>query len=60
LDHLITATDEELIPPEMLATGRDLVNTAVKLVNGYMNYLKRAGKKSAVHEDSAEYLTNNR
>ena len=37
LDHLITATDEELISPEMLATGRELVNTAVKLINGYMN-----------------------
>jgi four helix bundle protein len=57
LDHLITATDEELIPSEMLATGRELVNTAVKLINGYMRYLKRAGKKSAVREEPAEYLT---
>ena len=59
MDHLITATDEELISPEMQASGRDLVNTAVKLINGYMNYLKRAGKKSAVHEDPAEYVTEN-
>ena len=59
LDHLITAFDEKLIPPEMLSTGRRLVNTAVKLLNGYMNYLKRAGKKSAVHEDPAEYVTGN-
>ncbi len=47
LDHLITAQDEDLIPDEMLKRGRELVNTAVKLVNGYMNYLKRAGKQSS-------------
>jgi hypothetical protein len=46
-----------MIPSEMLATGRDLVNTAVKLINGHMNYLKRAAKKSAVREDVAEHLT---
>ena len=37
LDHLITAHDEELIQTNMLSKGRDLVNTAVKLINGYMN-----------------------
>ncbi len=59
LDHLITATDEELIPSEMLATGRELVNTAVKLINGYMSYLRRAGQEQTVREEPAEYLTNN-
>jgi len=44
LDHLITANDEEMIPSEMLNEGRVLVNEAVKLLNGYMNYLKRASK----------------
>ena len=57
LDHLITAHDEGLIPDEMLKKGRELVNTAVKLVNGYMNYLKKAGNKSTVRENSEEYLT---
>jgi len=42
LDHLITASDEDMISDEMLANGRELVNTAVKLLNGYMNYLKKA------------------
>ncbi len=42
LDHLITATDEELISEEMLCRGRDLTGTAVRLISGYMNYLKRA------------------
>jgi len=59
LDHLITAYDEGFIPEEMLKKGRELVNTAVKLVNGYMNYLKRAGNKSTIREDPAEYLTTN-
>ena len=45
LDHLITAHDENMISLEMLDKGRELVNNAVKLINGYMNYLKRADKK---------------
>ena len=44
LDHLIAANDEEMISDEMLSDGRVLVNEAVKLLNGYMNYLKRASK----------------
>jgi len=44
LDHLIAANDEEMISSEMLNEGRVLVNEAVKLLNGYMNYLKRAAK----------------
>src|SRR2546427_10983736 len=41
LDHLITGRDEELLPEDLLVRGRDLVATAVKLLNGYMRYLKR-------------------
>lgn len=55
LDHLITAYDDGLIPAETLSKGRDLVNTAVKLINGYMNYLKRASKEQAVKEPPAPY-----
>src|SRR5437667_3277012 len=42
LDHLITGNDEEFISTELLNRGRTLVGQAVKLLNGYMNYLKRA------------------
>jgi four helix bundle protein len=42
LDHLITGNDEELISTELLDRGRVLANEAIKLLNGYMNYLKRA------------------
>jgi four helix bundle protein len=47
LDHLITGNDEEFIAAESLARGRALVNQAVKLLNGYMNYLKRASASTA-------------
>jgi len=47
LDHLITAYDEGFIDADTLSKGRDLVNTAVKLINGYMSYLKRAAKDSS-------------
>jgi four helix bundle protein len=41
LDHLIAAVDEDLIGEELLARARELVGHAIKLLNGYMNYLKR-------------------
>ena len=41
LDHLITAMDEELIADKLVARGRELVGHTVRLLNGYMNYLKR-------------------
>jgi len=44
LDHLIAANDEDMISDEMLSEGRDLVNQAARLLNGYMNYLKRASQ----------------
>src|SRR6059058_5386027 len=42
LDHLITASDEALLPPPLIERGKVLVHGAVKLLNGYMSYLKRA------------------
>ena len=44
LDHLITAHDEDMISPEMLEKGRNFINHSIRLINGYMNYLKRAAK----------------
>jgi four helix bundle protein len=42
LDHLITSCDEELLSEEFLLRGRELVASAIRLLNGYMAYLKRA------------------
>ena len=55
LDHLITGTDEELIRSELLTEGRELVNGAIRLLNGYMNYLKRAQKSGG-----SDPITDNR
>ena len=46
LDHLITANDEDLISDELLAEGREIVNQAVKVTNGYIAYLQRTAKAS--------------
>jgi len=46
LDHLITAHDEGLISDTQLNHGRELVYRAIKLLNGYMNYLSKAGKRA--------------
>jgi four helix bundle protein len=43
LDHLITANDESLVSNELLQKGRELTGAAIRLLNGYMAYLKRAG-----------------
>ena len=42
LDHLITAHDEEMISDPLLEEGRTKVDFALKLINGYMAYLRRA------------------
>src|SRR5689334_7996801 len=46
LDHLITSFDENLLSEAFLVRGRQLVATAIRLLNGYMTYLKRANTNS--------------
>ncbi len=42
LDHLITGVDENLLPEHCLVKGRALIEQANKILNGYINYLKRS------------------
>lgn len=49
MDHLQTACDEGLISEEIFNQGEALVWDAVKLTNGYMNYLKKANDPMASH-----------
>jgi four helix bundle protein len=42
IDHLIAAADEQMIGIELLTEGKRLANEAIRLLNGYMAYLKRA------------------
>ena len=44
LDHLICAHDEGLLSDDILDEGRDLFDEALKLLNGYMAYLKRSAE----------------
>jgi len=46
LDHLITAVDEELIEESLLSEGRQLLDAAVRLINGYVAYLKGAAARA--------------
>lgn len=44
LDHLITAHDEKMIDKQRLLQGHDPVEAAVKLLNGYLRYLRTQAK----------------
>jgi len=48
LDHLITASDDALISQELVEKGRSLITSAIKLINGYMAYLKRAASEKSI------------
>ena len=51
LDHLITAKDEGMVSDELFVRGRGLVIRGVKLLTGYMNYLKRARTRSSAGDE---------
>lgn len=57
LDHLITASDEGIIPETMLLKGRELVDTANRLINGYIRYLE-SHRASRTSEEPATYSGN--
>lgn len=59
LDHLTVAHDENFIPAELLQTGRELTLRAVRILNGYLDYLKRAATGSAPAPRAAAPITNN-
>lgn len=42
VDHMITASDEELISKDLLDQGRAIASKAVALLNGYISYLRKA------------------
>ncbi len=45
LEHIITAHDEQLIQPNILEQARALFEDAIKLINGYINYLYKSANK---------------
>lgn len=58
LDHLITANDEGYVSDELLIEGRQVFENAKRLLDGYMNYLQRAGTSSSIREDELMYGNN--
>lgn len=42
LEHLITAYDEKYITSEVLKDMKEQHEVCIKLINGYMNYLKKS------------------
>jgi four helix bundle protein len=46
LDPLIAARDESLIDDDVLARARHHVDEAIRLLNGYLKYLKSAAARS--------------
>ncbi len=48
IDQLITAKDEKYIDDDEYQKGRELIDKAIQLVNGYINYLVRAKKNQRI------------
>ncbi|MBC8319425.1 MAG: four helix bundle protein [Bacteroidetes bacterium] len=46
IDQYITAKDESYINDEEYNGGRELLNKAIGLLNGYINYLEKAKKNN--------------
>ena len=46
IDHLICAYDEKLIDKETLKDYKDKVENCVKILNGYIAYLKKASEST--------------
>ena len=59
IDQLITAQDENYISNEEYKKGRSLINDALGLLNGYINYLNSAKtkKKSNTRDITEEELS---
>ena len=51
LDHLITCNDDELITGDLLIEGRALFDHALKVLNGYMQWLKRSAEPTSRYSD---------
>jgi four helix bundle protein len=48
LDQLITCDDDSLISKDLYQTGRELFNTTLRILNGYMSWLKRSAKAKGI------------
>jgi len=61
IDRLITALDEKYITNNEFSNGKELINKALALLNGYINYLVKAKSNTKTngnifHEDIEPYF----
>jgi four helix bundle protein len=54
LDQLITCHDDSLIPDDLYQTGRAHFSKTLRILNGYMSWLKRSAKAKDQAVDPAE------
>ena len=51
VDHLIICKEENYVDEKDYKTGRELLNKAIAILNGYINYLIREKKKNKSQDD---------
>jgi four helix bundle protein len=54
LDQLITCHDDSLIEKDLYQTGREHFNKTLRILNGYMAWLKRSAKAKGLVIESTE------
>lgn len=52
MDHLIICKEESYVNETEYKTGRELLNKAIAILNGYINYLIREKKKNKSQDDA--------
>ena len=52
LDQLITCHDDSLIHDDLYHTGREHFNKTLRILNGYMSWLKRSAKGTDLRKSS--------
>ncbi len=58
LDQLITCMDDSLISDELCETGRQHFNKTLRILNGYMSWLKRAAASKGHSTDTTQVFPN--
>lgn len=58
LDQLITCMDDSLISDELCETGRQHCNKTLRILNGYMSWLKRAAASKGHATDTTQVFPN--
>lgn len=58
LDQLITCHDDDLISDDLYQLGREHFNKSLRILNGYMSWLKRSSAAKVAAKDSPQSSPN--